>query len=174
DSKNILKYIERIEEVCSYPLIVKDINGSGGKHSAHITNREELLKEYNSLPKHKKYMFQSYIVNDYDWGVMVANGRIVSAEKSYKLDGEFRNNAAQGAEEVFVKAGEIPENIKEIASRASEALKLTWSRSDILIQKDTGKAFLLEVNRFPGITSGSTEVTGAQQFIMSHLNSIQD
>jgi len=174
NTHNISDYIEKIEEVCSYPLVIKDTKGTRGKYSAYIENRNELLSKYSELPKHRKYLFQKFIPNEYDWGILVANGKVVSAEKSYPKNGEFRNNACNGAKEVFVETKYIPKSIQEMASKASETLSLSWSRVDIIVDKNTDIPYMLEVNRFPGITSGTSEVTGARQFLKSHLNSIHE
>jgi ribosomal protein L6P/L9E len=79
--------------------------------------------------------------------------KVVSGEKSYPSRGEFRNNTCNGAEEHFVDVESIPENIRDIAVRASGLLGLSWSRADIIIDKLTGLPYLLEVNRYPGITA---------------------
>lgn len=172
DMADINEHIERIEEVCGYPLIVKDTQGSRGKYSAFVENRKDLLSTYAKLPKHKKYIFQQFIPNDFDWGVLVSNGEVVSAEKSFGANEEFRNNACNGAKEKFVELKDIPEHIKKIAIKASNRLGLSWSRADIIVDKNTGVPYLLEVNRCPGITSGTTEVSGAQKFLRAHLDSV--
>ena len=174
NTKDIGEYIERIEDVCGYPLIIKNTKGSKGKYSAYIKDREELISKFKELPKHKKYIFQEYILNEYDWGVLVANGEVVSAEKSYPKNGEFRNNASNGAKEVFIDLKDIPDEIKDMAIKATKILGLSWARSDIIIDKETGIPYLLEVNRCPGITSGSTEITGARKFLNSYLYSTND
>ncbi|MBN1331913.1 hypothetical protein JW978_03445 [Candidatus Dojkabacteria bacterium] len=172
DIEVIDEHAERIEEVCGYPLIIKDTQGSRGKYSAYIENRKELLKAYAKLPKYKKYIFQKFIPNEFDWGVLVSNGEVVSAEKSYGANNEFRNNCCNGAKEIFVALEDIPEQIKKIAIKASNRLGLSWSRTDIIVDKNTGIPYLLEVNRCPGITSGTTEVSGAQKFLRAHLDSV--
>lgn len=172
DRKGIDDYVETIEEICGYPAVIKDTKGSRGMYSKLVNNREELLEEYSKLPRYKKYLFQTYIPNDYDWGVLVVNGKAVSAEKSYGVDSDFRNNACNGAKEEFVDIKDVPKEICDIAVKASKVLGLNWSRSDIIIHKETGEPYLLEVNRFPGTTSGTTEITGARAFLESHLKSI--
>lgn len=168
DRHNISRYVETIENICGYPIIIKDTEGSRGRYSALVKNRAELLERMSHLPNHtKKYMFQEYVENDYDWGVLVAHGNIVSAEMSYHCDNEFRNNACNGAKEVFMKLDQVPEEIKQIALSASNTLGLTWSRSDIIVDKRTQRPYLLEVNRCPGITLGTTEVTAARDYLMS-------
>ena len=164
-NSDINAYKDILEKVCGYPLIVKDIKGSRGIHSDLISNADELIEKMSQLPKHNKYHFQTYIPNDHDWGVLISGGKVVSGEKSYTASGEYRNNACNGATEVFVKLNDIPEDIQHIALEASTALKLTWSRVDIIVDKNTQIPYILEVNRSPGITKGSTEVSGAADFL---------
>jgi hypothetical protein len=169
DNQDISEYVETIEDVCGYPLIIKDTTGSLGKHSVYVSNRIELLEKSKKLPKHKKFLYQKFIPNDYDWGVLVANGKVVSAEKSYPKTGEFRNNLCNGAREVYMEIKSVPAEIKEMALKASKALDLSWSRSDIIVDRSTGTPYLMEVNRFPGVCSGTMEVSGAQEFLEDFL-----
>jgi len=165
-----IKRIVNIEKVCGYPMIMKRTKGFGGLHAKLITSRKELTEAIQERNKKFKYMFQTFIENEYDWGIMVVNGKIISGERSYSKEGEFRNNSIVGATEVFTKIEDIPEEVKEIAHYAARSLGLSWSRADIIIDKVTNKPYLLEVNRFPGITNGTTEVSGAREFITNYLN----
>lgn len=159
-----------IKKVCGYPLIIKDIRGAKGKDSKYVADEADLLDIMNELPKNKQFLFQRYIPNEYDWGLMIANGVVVAGEKSYPSEGEFRNNSCNGAKECFVDVADIPEEIKAIAIKASGLLGLSWSRADIIINKRTNLPYLLEVNRYPGITSESHEVLGAYTFLASHIS----
>ncbi len=173
--KDFEKSIDIINEICGYPLVIKDTRGSRGAHSVLVETKEDLLEEIKKLPKHKKYLLQKYIPNDYDWGIMVANGKVVSGEKSYPCDGEFRNNTCNGAEEVFVRPCDIPEKIKEMALKSSKLLGLSWSRSDIIIDKNTKNPYIMEVNRRPGLTSEeseTSEINGAYDFLSSQIKAI--
>ena len=165
----VLKHIEDIENVCNYPMIMKPTKGFGGKNTTLLNSRKDLLKAISTRKEQHKYMFQEFIPNEYDWGVMVVNDKVVSGEKSYPKCGEFRNNCSNGATEIFVDPKKIPEDIKEIAMLGARSLSLSWSRADIIIDKNTQKPYLLEVNRFPGITKGTTEVSGAKEFLTNYL-----
>lgn len=160
--------IQDLEDVCGYPMIMKDIKGCGGENSKYIENRERLIECINERKTDRKFIFQRFIPNNYDWGILVANNRVVSGEMSTPKEGEFRNNV--GATENFVSLDLIPDNIKDIAIKASNALGLSWSRSDIVVDKNTGLPYLLEVNRFPGITEESSEVSGATVFLKNFVN----
>ena len=172
--KDVCKSLSQIQKVCGYPLVIKDIRGSRGAHSLIINSEAELLEKITALPRHKSFIFQKYIANEYDWGIMVANGVVVSGEKSYPCQGEFRNNTCNGAQEVFVDPLDIPQAIKEIAIKNSVLLNLSWSRSDIIIDKNTQKPYVLEVNRLPGISAKTSEVEGAYKFLSSQIELIED
>lgn len=171
DSSEFDDVVLDVERTCGYPLIMKDTKGSMGKFSAFASNRQELFQNFQDLPKHRKYFFQEYILNDYDWGVLIADGKIVSAEKSFPAEDEFRNNACNGAVEKYVELFEIPSAVKNVSHNASSVLGLDWSRVDIIIDKETKLPYVMEVNRSPGVTSGTTDITGARNFIKSKLNS---
>lgn len=162
-------YINNIEEICKYPMVIKDTLGSKGKYSSFIISSEDLLSTKASLPETKQYIIQEYVPNDYEWGLLFANNKIVSAEKSYPKKGEYRNNACHGATELFVPINEIPSEVALLAQKAADILNLKWCRVDILVDKSTQVPYLLEVNRFPGITENSDEVSGAELYLEALL-----
>jgi glutathione synthase/RimK-type ligase-like ATP-grasp enzyme len=170
DLPDISRYVHTIEAICGYPLIIKDIMGAAGANSLLIRNRDELLTKSRQLPKNSKFIYQKFIPNDYDWGILVANGEVVSGERSYPAKGEFRNNC-NGAEEHFTALADIPVEIKNMALKAHSLLGLSWSRSDIVIDRTNQKAYLMEVNRCPGISTGTAEVAGARCFLEEQIRS---
>jgi len=167
NSRNIEQYIEEIEDICGYPLIIKNIKGSRGNHMILAKNRKQFLDAVRKLPPRMDVMYQKYIPNDYDWGVLIADGKVVSVEQSYHHDGEYRNNECNGAKEVFRKIEDCPEHVRELALNAAKVLNLSWCRPDILIDKTNNKEYLLEVNRAPGITVGTTEETAIVDYLGS-------
>lgn len=162
-------YLDNIEEICKYPMVIKDTMGSRGKYASYISDAEDLVTTSLSLPASKRYLVQEFVPNECEWGILVANSVIVSAEKSYPKKGEYRNNSCNGATEVFLPVEEIPKHIQELTLISAKTLDLTWCRVDILEDKNTGKPYVLEVNRFPGITSKSDEVRGVEKFLSSIL-----
>lgn len=166
---SIKDYVTAVERVCGYPMIVKNLTGSGGRDSVYLSDKNDFLSKLPLLNSRRKYLYQQYIPNDYDWGILVANGKVVSAERSFPRKGEFRNNYCNGATEIFELIDAVPEQIKQLAIKASNLLGLSWSRADIIVDRFTNKPYLMEVNRYPGISAGTTEVSGAQYFLESHL-----
>lgn len=162
--------IPKIKITCGFPMIAKRAKGSKGKGIFIIKSLRDLKKALTEIQEStSQYFFQAFIANDYDWGVLISNGNVLSGEKSFGMEGKYVNNAAQGAEEIFVPINDIPSEVKDIALKAAKELKLDWSRSDIVIDKKTNKPFILETNRFPGMTVGSPEEDAFVSFIQSEL-----
>ena len=57
-----------------------------------------------------------------------------------------------GAEEEFIDVDKAPAEMKEIVIKAVKVLGLEIAGADILIDSKTGKQWILEVNRGPGLT----------------------
>ncbi|MFX1537552.1 MAG: RimK family alpha-L-glutamate ligase, partial [Promethearchaeota archaeon] len=142
---------------------------SRGMNSFLIKSKRELIRVLENLPKGKSFIFQQFIPNDYDWGILVAEGKVVSAEKSFRPKGEFRNNACWGAKEVFLNIDEVDKKVKLIARKSCDILNLEWARADIIVDKNTNEPYLLEVNRFPGMTVGSTEEEAFKRYLKNKL-----
>jgi len=164
------EYIRRAEEiatVCKFPLIAKDVKGTFGRHSFLARTLRELKEKLFMADDQTDFIFQEYIDNDYDWGVIVGNSTVLSAEKSYRKQNDltFMNHASGGATEVFVPTQDVPQRVKDMAIQASTLLNLSWARSDILVCKSSGKHYILETNRSPRMTSKSTEVKAFADFI---------
>ncbi|MBN2015226.1 ATP-grasp domain-containing protein [Candidatus Dojkabacteria bacterium] len=165
--------VDLIADLCGFPVIVKDTQGSRGKNSHLIHSKEELVNILDKLPENKGFIFQQFIPNDYDWGILVSNGEVISAEKSYRSKSEFRNNACWGAKEVFQDIKDVSSEVKRIAVDACRLLDLEWGRADIVIDRVTSKPYLLEMNRFPGMTINSPEVKAFSSFLKNKLFSTQ-
>ncbi|KKQ04327.1 MAG: hypothetical protein US14_C0015G0012, partial [candidate division WS6 bacterium GW2011_WS6_36_26] len=56
-------------------------------------------------------------------------------------------------------------DVIDIAIRSAKALKLKWAGVDVVTDKDTGHNYILEVNRRPGLTEKSTEISAAYKYI---------
>ncbi|MFZ2190011.1 MAG: hypothetical protein WAV48_04485, partial [Candidatus Magasanikiibacteriota bacterium] len=145
--------------------------GTFGRNSFLANDMKELKQKLFEADEKTSFIFQEYIENDYDWGVIVGNDTVLSAEKSYRKqdDTTFMNHASGGATEVFVPTSEVPEKVREMAIKASHLLNLTWARSDILVDNKNGKPYILETNRSPRMTSKSTEVEAFAQYINSFM-----
>lgn len=157
-----------IVRFCKYPFIIKSTSGRGGNDMFLIRNELEFNEALGALTQKGTYICQSFIPNDFDYRVIIGHGKMLSAEKRTRQPGEYRNNACLGATENFMKSGELPQLVHKMAHDSSASLSLNWSGVDIVTSTKTGKNFVLEVNRNPGLTRGSSEMSAALSH-MSHL-----
>lgn len=163
-SKLILR-LPFISKELGYPFIIKATVGWGGSDVHIINNAADFFALVPDLPDHKKYTCQKFIPNKFDYRVIVGNGIVLSGEMRVRKGDIFRNNASLGAEEVFLDIKEIPKAVKDIAIKVAAVCKLSWAGVDVVTSEKTGKHYVLEVNRHPGITKKSTETAAAVTFL---------
>jgi len=163
--------IRNIERVCRYPVIIKVTRGSLGKDIYLAKNRVELKNILNNdLKKSKQYICQEFIPNSYDYRIIVSDQKtILSSEKRIRKGDEFRNNAYLGAEEIFLKPSTLDRKLARISINSTRALKLDWTGIDIVKSEKDGNYYILELNRRPGLTEESSEITAAYDYILSML-----
>ncbi|MBU1126779.1 hypothetical protein KKF11_00320, partial [Patescibacteria group bacterium] len=86
---------------------------------------------------------------------------------------EFRSNVSLGAKEEFIDIEKAPAEMKEIVIKATKVLNLEIAGADVLIDSTTGKQWILEVNRGPGLTydtSISPELKQLSLFFQKKIN----
>ena len=161
DEARILK----IEETCKFPCIYKTVLGSLGSNVYLVNRREDIEEVIRKNGKLNKYIFQEYIPNDFDYRVVVANDIATSVCKRTRVDDKYRNNVALGATEEFVTIENTPLDVLDIAVGASHALKLNWAGVDVVTDNRTNKNYVLEVNRRPGLTERSSEISALYGYL---------
>jgi glutathione synthase/RimK-type ligase-like ATP-grasp enzyme len=163
DDDNILK----IEKICKFPCIYKTLLGSLGAQVYLIEKKSDIEGTIRENGRYNRYIFQEYISNDFDYRVVVANGKPISVCKRTRVDDGYRNNVALGAKEEFFKIEEVSKSVLDIAIESAKALKLNWAGVDVVTDKNTGKDYVLEVNRRPGLTENSSEMVAAYKYILN-------
>lgn len=159
------KNMEEVIKVCSLPCVYKTSSGSLGANVFLIDRQEEIRDTIKANGKYNRYIFQQYIPNDFDYRVVIANGKSTSVCKRTRVTDKFRNNVALGADEEFIKIKDVPREVIDIAVQSAKALKLKWAGVDVVTDKESGKNYILEVNRRPGLTEKSSEISAAYKYI---------
>lgn len=157
--------IQEIEKICKLPCIYKTSLGSLGSHVYLIDKKSDIEQVIKDNKKYNRYIFQEYIPNDFDYRVVIANGQSTSVCKRTRVTDKYRNNVALGASEDFIKIRNVPQDVLDIAIKSANALKLKWAGVDVVTDKDTGRNYILEVNRRPGLTEKSSEAIAAYRYI---------
>jgi RimK family alpha-L-glutamate ligase len=146
-----------------WPVIIKGSGGDRGTRVFKADNLEELETLVRDLRKTeieegKRYMLQEYIPNDGDYRVLVLGKKVLGVMKRSSQDkAEFRNNYSAGGS---VEVADLPEEIKQLAVRATEACGLAVAGVDVAFRDfDKSRPVIWEVNKGPQF-KGFMEATG--------------
>ncbi len=136
------EFLKRVENVLSYPYVVKEGSGSFGQQVYLVHNFEEVKALVKALAP-KPLVFQEYIeeCKGQDVRMYFVKDKLVSAIRRQNLSGDFRANIENGGEATPYTPTEAE---IEIGKNAMRALSLTFGGVDIL-QAHRGP-LLLEVN----------------------------
>jgi len=169
---------KRYSQVVKYlgePFIIKACRSTWGKGVYLIKNEVDFNKLMHQLPHSRHYVCQKFIPNKFDYRVSLSFNEVVSCERRRRNaeTAEFRNNAHLGATEEFFAPCELPEPVAELAINASKVLKLDWCGVDIVPDLEEKNFYILEVNRNPGVTIGSSEVPAALEHLRKLVLKVQ-
>lgn len=167
DDKAIDKALKQVGG--KFPLVVKLLSGTQGIGVSVVDSYGSLKSVYQTLRKLDKkaeILIQEMIPSNYDLRihVLARNGdlsniddaQVIGAMRRNKVKKDFRTNFSLGATTQKVK---LSEEITEIAKKSALAVGCVWCGVDIIIDKKTGKPYVLEVNSSPGI-KGIEKTTG--------------
>lgn len=115
-----------IDEVGSFPLVMKSRSGHGGNEVFLINNKEEANNTED------KYIYQRYIPNNGDIRLYVLNQQVIASIKR-KSEIDFRNNYSLGGK---VELFDASEEMKAIAIKISKLLNADYIGVDFLLTKD--------------------------------------
>ena len=101
--------LDSIVGFCNYPFIMKSSRGTLGFNMFLITQEQDFIDSIPLFSRNIQYICQSFIPNDFDYRVIIGHGKMLSAERRTRLEGEYRNNVAVGAVEDFMIFEELPQ-----------------------------------------------------------------
>ena len=147
------------------PLIVKPAHEGSSLGLTKVKSAEELPAAYKlAAGMDKKVIAETCIVGDELTCPLVGFGanaealpviKIIPPEANY----DFHNKYFSDETKYLCPTGLAPEvnkAVQELALAAYRALGCkTWGRADVMLDKKTGKPYLLEMNTSPGMTSHS-------------------
>mgnify|MGYP003312896097 CR=1 FL=1 len=136
------EYLEKVEDLLGFPMIVKENYGSLGKQVYLANNKEELLEIENKLI-HVPHIFQKFISSSKgkDFRVIVIGGKAIAWMKRENKN-SYLSNLAQGGSAYKV---DLPKNYIELAEKAAKILTLDYCGVDLLEGPD-GEPMISEVN----------------------------
>lgn len=149
--ESVIKNSGKIVKILGFPVIAKAV----------LSQRNEdifILKEFSDFEKllkksRKEFIFQKFIDIDKEYRLLVMGGRLSvleqKSQRNYKKIRVVYQNPNEPS--VFLKLGLVCDSTIKIALKSAKTLNLDIAGVDIAVQKETGKCFLIEVNKGPGI-----------------------
>ncbi len=132
------QYVDKLS--WKYPLVAKSIAGSNGRDNVMVQSPDEL----NDI-NFSDFMVQPFLPNDFDYRVIVAGGDVILAYKrirSVKVN-TYKNNIAEGGRREIVT---LSPELQNLAINAAQTIGREFCGLDILVDKATGKSYVLEIN----------------------------
>lgn len=149
-----------------FPLIVKSIAGSMGANNWLVKDFDE-FSEVVGLSLDDMVVVQNYIPNDCDYRVLIFGGEVKAVmRRTRQSDDTHVNNTSAGGKGDMVRLDDFPKDWQEIAIKAAEAVnRLDLAGVDIIVDNETGRPYVLEVNKSPQIETGSNTDSKTAAFI---------
>ncbi len=169
------KSVETVIGDFTFPVILKVSEGRQGRGVFLLNSKDEVKEKAKELlVDNSSVILREFIPNDGDIRIFTVGYKAIGAMKRMATkEGEFRSNISQGGTGEVYDLGNNPE-VKEIAEKLSLITKTEIAGVDIMINKVTGKPYILEINPGPQFT-GFEKYTGmnAAEEIIKYFESLK-
>lgn len=149
------KHIQAVlkSEWVSYPAIIKSTIGQKGRdnHLIKTAQAGRTLTQGSAVD----WLIQDYVANDGDWRVQVYGGEPGMVIHRVGDGKSHLNNTSAGGSAQLVAHNKVSSRMLELATRSAQVMNLSVAGVDVILDKNTGRKAILEVNQ------GSQIVTGA-------------
>lgn len=146
----------------SFPVVVKSNSSKKGRGVGLFHSLKEIdafSKKILAENPRASLVLREFIPNDGDYRVNVFNGKAITCLKRTPKEGEFRANCSLGGKLSSTEGQDVSE-ICEIAEKISRLAKYDIAGVDVMVHKETGVPYILEVNRAPGLDADDERVAG--------------
>lgn len=168
---------KRIIKELGLPIVAKEVT-TQRMQSIYLLNN---LKDFDKLPDrtvndgNARYLFQKFISFDKEFRLLVLGESIgIIHTKTVRDNTKFQVGYNDENElPKFLNPEDISSVIKNAAIKAATVLRIQIAGVDICREVETGKIFVFEVNRGPGLeydTSISQEMPKIAEFFASELD----
>jgi glutathione synthase/RimK-type ligase-like ATP-grasp enzyme len=167
----IKKYFKRnnTSKMFGYPFVLKAADSYGGKANFLIKCRQELIDTLNSYPE-ITFVAQEYIPNDCDYRFLIFGGDIALVIKRARQNtATHLNNTSAGATGTLVSKDKFkPQIIRDVIKAAKILNRDSFAGVDLIIDTNTQKHYILEVNKTPQIEIGA-EVEAKMDALIKYM-----
>lgn len=144
------KSVDSVVSEYSFPVVVKSTTGHQGKSVFLVNDREELRNKVKEITVDAPAaVVREFIPNDGDVRIFTVGYKAIGAMKrSPTKEGEFRSNISVGGRGENFDLSARPD-VAKIAEKLSKITRTEIAGVDIMIHKETGDPYILEINPGP-------------------------
>jgi glutathione synthase/RimK-type ligase-like ATP-grasp enzyme len=138
-----------------FPLIMKADDGAKGNDNHLVRSAEESIGILKDTNPEKQFVVQNFLPNDGDYRFLFAgtdNAPLVFLRRG--AGDSHLNNTSQGGSGELIEIKNLPAEFLQHARSAARMLKREISGVDIIVDKNTQKPYVLEVNSTPALATG--------------------
>ncbi|MBI1863945.1 ATP-grasp domain-containing protein [Candidatus Woesebacteria bacterium] len=144
-----IKFLDNFSGEFKFPIIIKRSDGRKGKGVFKANDMNELKARASEILKSSlSFVVREFIPNDGDIRVFCVGYRAVGAMKRTPKIGEFRSNISQGGMGSNFDLNSRAD-VRELAESVAAVVRTQIAGVDIMINKETDKPYILEVNPAP-------------------------
>ena len=157
-----------VDYLGGFPLIIKSAVGSRGIGTIKIESWENLISTVDYLvTTSKKFIIRQFIQADFGARIIVLGNEIILSKKFLFQENDFRNAPILSA--THYEPLEIDEATKQLCIEAVHLANLEMAGVDLLFDKTSGKAYLLEINFPTGFQSFMDDPQPVLSKMIQHL-----
>lgn len=143
------------DEIASFvgvPMIAKDIDKQRTEGIFMLKTKEDYDKLINAFPE-SRFVFEKFMDIEKEYRLLVMGDKVRTVLAKDKRVYDFKVSAPEGIPEEYSDPDSIPADLKAMAVKSAQTLGLQVAGVDLMVEKTSGKPFIIEVNRGPGITN---------------------
>jgi glutathione synthase/RimK-type ligase-like ATP-grasp enzyme len=139
-------------EFVTYPAVIKSATGQKGQNNFLVKNASQAKKVIQNIEAN--WLVQDFVPNTGDWRVQVYGGEPAMVIKRTGSGNTHLNNTSAGGTAKLIDHKDCPKGLLKLATRAAETIDLAVAGVDVIIDKNTGRKAILEVNQGSQIVTG--------------------
>lgn len=151
------------EGIFALPVILKSVRGRRGQHNFFVRDMQTLGKVLASNPD-VDFLLQRYIPNDGDYRCLVLGGQLRLLIKRQAASGSHLTNTSQGGRATLMPLHALPTQVIRDVERAARLERCEVAGVDLIIDRETKKHYILEVNTGPQLLSGAFPEEKMQEY----------
>jgi glutathione synthase/RimK-type ligase-like ATP-grasp enzyme len=151
--QNIEKNTEKIASEFGFPIYTKSLSVHQRK-GLFVINKENDFKKLLEDNNSSVFLLQKKIEIEKEYRLVVMGDKVaaIHIEAKRKIEGNHMLINDEESVGGWIRSTEVPKEMLELAISGTKCLNLNISGVDACIEKETGKIYIIEINRLPGLT----------------------